>query len=256
MKCQNISHILRQQRSDRGRDFAPTETGVGVISGQRVGAFDTAILTANIPTALTDWLDEHGYAHSIQDITILQSYIEEKWIFTAMRLNGDQFVNGSRRTAPFFNATVDPSLMTYTTDSLIYPLRLTSLSTREGTDVTVYILSTDKRHFPGAKIEYANRITDSERDIICQRHPTVGSFIGAERYLTHLRRGFARTEMDTDIELIRHQNNQEFRRVQYLQVISFYDYFMLGLVAIGYFLLRRVPFLRRWSQANSGDDSD
>ena len=223
------------------------EAGVDVISEQRVGAFDTVILTADNPTALTEWLDEHGYHHSIQDNMILQSYIDQRWVFTAMRLNSDQSANRDPWAGPFFNATVDPVLMTYTAESLIYPLRLTSISAREGADVTVYILSKNKMHFPGARVEYANQISDSERDVIRQRYPIVGSFIGTDRYLTRLRRGFARTEMDTDFQIIRHRDNQEFRRVQYQAVLPFPDYLVLGLVAFGYFLLRRIRLHRRWA---------
>ena len=229
-------------------DSAAEDEGVTIISEQQVGVFDTVILTADNPMALTDWLDEHGYHHSIEDNAILQSYIDEKWIFTAMRLNVAQFEGGEGRQARFLNATIDPILLTYTAERLIYPLRLTSISAREGTDVTVYILTPNKMHFPSARVEYANRITDSESDAIRLRYPTLGSFIGELRYLTRLRRSFARTEMDTDFELVRHPDNQEFRRVQYLGVAFLPDFLLLGLVTAIYFVWKRIRPLRRWSQ--------
>ena len=228
-------------------DSDSEEEGVTVISEQNVGAFDTVILTADNPMALTDWLDEHGYHHSIDDNAILQSYIDQKWIFTAMRLS-PQFQDGSRRRAQFFDATIDPILLTYTAETLIYPLRLTSISAREGADVTVYILTPNKMHFPSAKVEYANWITDSEHDAIRLRYPTLGSFIGGSRYLTRLRRSFARTEMDTDFELGRHQDNQEFRRVRYMGLTFLPDLLLLGLVTISYRVSRRIWSLRRWLQ--------
>ena len=138
--------------------------------------------------------------------------------------------------------------MTYRAERLIYPLRLTSISAREGTDVTVYILTPDKMHFPSAKVEYANRITDDERDAIRLRYPTFGSFIGEARYLTRLRRSFARTEMNTDFELIRHQDSHEFRRVRYMGITFLPDVLLLGLIAIGYSAWRRIWLLRRWLQ--------
>ena len=228
-------------------DSASEEEGVTVISEQQVGAFDTVILTADNPMALTDWLDAHGYHHSIEDNAILQSYINQKWIFTAMRLS-TEFEGGERRRARFFDQPIDPILLTYRAERLIYPLRLTSISAREGTDVTVYILTPDKMHFPSAKVEYANRITDSEHDAIRLRYPTFGSFIGESRYLTRLRRSFARTEMDTDFELVRHQDNQEFRRVRYMGITFLPDLLLLGLVTIGYRVWKRIRPLRRWSQ--------
>ena len=228
-------------------DSAGEAEGVTVISEQEVGAFDTVILTADNPMALTDWLDEHGYHHSIDDNAILQNYIDQKWIFTAMRLS-TQFQDGRRRRAQFFDATVDPILLTYTAERLIYPLRLTSISAREGADVTVYILTPNKMHFPRAKVEYANWITDSEHDAIRLRYPTLGSFIGESRYLTRLRRSFARTEMDTDFELVRHQDNQEFRRVRYMGLTFLPDLLLLGLVALSYRVSRRIWSLRRWLQ--------
>ena len=225
---------------DDDESFATADGGVTVISEQRVGAFDTVILTADNPTALTDWLDEHDYNHSIEDDDILQSYIDQKWIFTAMRLNVEQQGDGRFRGQPFFNGTIDPILMTYSSNSLIYPLRLTSISAREGVDVIVYILSDDKMDFPSARVEYANSITDNERDAIRQRHPTFGSFIGEQRYLTRLRRSFARTEMNADFEIVRHADNREFRRVRYLQTINLVDYLLFVMITIGYFALRRI----------------
>ena len=228
-------------------DSAAEEEGVTVISEQVVGAFDTVILTADNPMALTDWLDEYGYHHSIDDNAILHGYISQKWIFTAMRLRAE-FEGDERRRARFFDQPIDPILLTYRAERLIYPLRLTSISAREGTDVTVYILTPDKMHFPSAKVEYANRITDDERDAIRLRYPTFGSFIGESRYLTRLRRSFARTEMDIDFELVRHPDNEEFRRVRYMGITFLPDLLLLGLVAIGYLAWRRIRTLRRWSQ--------
>ncbi len=228
-------------------DSASEEEGVTVISEQEVGAFDTAILTADNPMALTDWLDEHGYRHSIDDNLILQGYIDQKWVFTAMRLRVE-FTDGARRSARFFDQPIDPILLTYRAERLIYPLRLTSISAREGADVTVYILTPNKMDFPSAKVEYANWITDSERDAIRLRHPTLGSFIGESRYLTRLRRIFARTEMDIDFELVRHQDNQEFRRVRYMGITFLPDLLLVGLMAAGYSAWRRIRSLRRWSQ--------
>ncbi|MCZ6677442.1 MAG: DUF2330 domain-containing protein [Candidatus Poribacteria bacterium] len=218
---------------------------VVVISQQRVGDFDTVILTADDPMALTDWLDERGYHHSITDNTILQSYIDQKWIFTAMRLNADVLARRGDPDAFMLNFTIDPILLTYTAETLTYPLRLTSISARQGADVTVYTLSSHKMDFPGAEVEYANRITDSERDAIRERYPTVASFIGRQRYLTRLRRTFARTEMGRDFELVRHPNNAEFRRVRYLQVLPFFDNLLLGLLVMVYVASRRIYRLIR-----------
>ena len=232
-----------------------SDGGVNVISEQEVGAFDTVILTADNPMALTDWLDEHGYHHSIEDNAILQSYIDQRWIFTAMRLS-TQFGSGRRRRAQFFDATVDPILLTYTAEKLVYPLRLSSISARDGVDVTVYTLTSNKMHFPSARVEYANRITDSEHDAIRLNYPTLNSFIGELRYLTRLRRSFARTEMDTDFELVRHQDNQEFRRVRYMGITFLPDLLLLGLVAIGYHVSRRIWPLRRWLQTKMAQSKE
>lgn len=244
-------NVFTTEDSDDSLVFdSAAEDGVTVISEQSVGAFDTVVLTADNPMALTDWLDEHGYHHSIDDNAILQSYIDQGWVFTAMRLNVE-FGDGGRRLGRFFDQSIDPILLTYRAERLIYPLRLTSISSREGTDVTVYILTPDKMHFPGARVEYANRITDDERDAIRLRYPTFGSFIGESRYLTRLRRSFARTEMSADFELVRHQDSAEFRRVRYMGVTFLPDLLLLGLVSVGYFAWRRVWSLRRWAHTET-----
>lgn len=250
-------NVFTAEDSDDGVffDSAGEEEGVTVISEQSVGAFDTVILTADNPMALTDWLDEHGYHHSIEDNAILQSYIDQRWIFTAMRLSAE-FEGEGRRPARFFDQPIDPILLTYRAEKLIYPLRLTSISAREGTDVTVYTLTPDKMHFPSARVEYANRITDDERDAIRLRHPTLGSFIGESRYLTRLRRSFARTEMNTDFELVRHQDSHEFRRVRYMGITFLPDILLVGLMAVGCAAWRRIRPLRRWSQTETTESKE
>jgi hypothetical protein len=230
---------------DDDDDAATESSGVDVISEQRVGAFDTAILRADNPMALIEWLDEHGYNHSIDDDSVLQTYIDQKWVFTAMRVNADRLVDERRRPGRFWNGTIDPVELRYTAASLIYPLHLTSISAPQGSDVTVYILAEHKMDFPGATVEYANQINDREQAAIRQIHPTFESFIGEQRYLTRLQRRFARTEMKIDFELVQHQNDHEFRRVQYLQMVYLLDYLLLSLAAIGYYLFRRVRLRRK-----------
>ena len=104
-------NVFTTEDSDDSNVFdSAAEDGVTVISEQSVGAFDTVILTADNPMALTDWLDEHDYHHSIDDNAILQSYIDQRWVFTAMRLNVE-FEGGGRRLGRFFRPAYRSNLI-------------------------------------------------------------------------------------------------------------------------------------------------
>ncbi len=225
--CLSSDSILVGEDDER-YDSAEVAGGVDIISEQSAGIFDTVTLSADDPDALINWLQDNDYNYSANDKDILDYYIQRGWVFTAMKLN----VSPESAIPDYYLYNVNPVLFRYSADSLLYPLRLSSINAGDRTDVVAYILSDSKMTFPGARVEYANRIDDKELDEILERYPAFGGLMGQSRYLTKLRRTFSIMEMDEDVEITPASENEEFRKVIYYGISPATDFIPLGIVAI------------------------
>lgn len=101
--------------------------GVGVVDRERLGPFDVARLTATDPDALGDWLDENGFELPARLEKALQPYVEQKWEYVAIRLAPEDS-EGSATDTPL-SGTLDPLHLTFASDELVYPMRLSRLAT-------------------------------------------------------------------------------------------------------------------------------
>jgi len=217
---------------------------VDVIKEQSVGVFDTVTLSASDPNALTKWLQDNGYQYSVQDKDILDYYIQKGWVFTAMKIDTASFSGAS----DYYGYNINPVIFRYSANSLVYPIRLASINTDDRTDLVVYILSDSKMTFPGAKVEYANRIDDNELKEINNSYPVIGGLIGQNRYLTKIKRTFSIMEMDSDIEIVPASNNKEFKGIIYYGFSSMMDLFPLGIVVLMLLLFRYIRERRKLNQ--------
>lgn len=91
------------------------------------------VIKGGTPAGVTRWLSRHGYAQKPQLRPVIADYLRDGWAFTAVKLRADR---------PFDGQT-DPIVLTFASDRLVYPMRLSSLAAEVGT-VTVYTLD---RHF-------------------------------------------------------------------------------------------------------------
>ena len=147
---------------DESFDADPTllDDGTTVISQQTVGGFDVTVLAAQNSSALIEWLDENGYAHGVDDDSVLDEYVANGWVFTAMRRAVQE---GDKRDRSFVWDTA-PVAMSYDADELHYPMALAALSasTSDATKVLVYTIADQRMTFEGARTTYANRVSDFE----------------------------------------------------------------------------------------------
>ena len=59
---------------------------VDVLAEASVGAFDIVVLTGGSAQEVVDWLDENGYAQDPEAVPILDEYLAENHVFTAIKL--------------------------------------------------------------------------------------------------------------------------------------------------------------------------
>jgi len=94
---------------------APKAEAVHVIAEQRVAGHDAAVLEAENPDALINWLSEHGYETSPLLTNWLKPYLDQHWKITAFRIAKD---------APESEQVATKAIcMSFHTDKPFYPYR-------------------------------------------------------------------------------------------------------------------------------------
>jgi hypothetical protein len=131
----------------RHEGLAPSPDGVDVIQEQVVGPYATAILSATNATALADWLNANGYVFPEDGEEIISEYIEKEWYFVATKINAmvDVDLFGYEEVeeepiAALAEGAIEPIVLSFASDEIVYPLRITSLSATSP-EVLLYVLA-------------------------------------------------------------------------------------------------------------------
>lgn len=236
--CENSDTIngFSLNAADEGSLVDNSRSGVTVIYEQIIGTFQAVVLQATSAEDLTQWLNDNDYKFNPDDSQLLAEYVAKEWFFVAMKLDTSQV---PQHIDQWWNATTSPAKITFAYDksSLTYPLKISAISTNEQAEVLVYTISKDPMRFPGAKLEYANEVTADEADAIAERYFSLAPFVRPGVFITKLRRTFAKSEMQQDIEIEVTEDRREFREVRYVNNSGF------GL--LGFLLLIATLFFRR-----------
>jgi hypothetical protein len=115
------------------------QEGVDVIEEQVVGPYATAILSATNATALVDWLNANGYIFPEDGEEIISEYIEKEWYFVATKINAVEEDTGYALA----EGAIEPIVLSFASDEIVYPLRITSLSATIATspEVLLYVFA-------------------------------------------------------------------------------------------------------------------
>jgi hypothetical protein len=114
------------------------ETGV-------VGSLDYKIIEAGRADDLYQWLKDHKYHYSGDEAT-LRFYIEKKWLFTVMKIDTMQM---KRNKDGSFAGEVTPTRFQFTSDKLVYPLKITQISVKDKTEALFYVQAPTKMDLEG-----------------------------------------------------------------------------------------------------------
>ncbi len=123
--------------------MAGPEPGVEVWEEKVVGPYDVAILSASSSEALIDWLNANGYFFPEEGEEIIDSYVTQTrdWYFVANKINTEAEATG------LAEGTIQPLRLSFDSDEIFYPLRITSLSS-DRCEVLLYVF-TDQKVVPG-----------------------------------------------------------------------------------------------------------
>lgn len=215
--CDDDGIIVNQTdgvRAETGSFLEARDDGVIVVREEMVGMFQAVILQATNATDLVEWLNENQYRYNSADSTILSQYVADEWFFVAMKLDTSQVPPVIDQ---WWNATTNPAKITFAASgqSVTYPLKISTISTREKAEVLVYTISRDPMRFEQANVEYANEIDKTELTFLAQRYPALYDFLTEGTFVTKLRRTFRKSEMQDDLTIYPVDDRTEFRQIIY-----------------------------------------
>jgi hypothetical protein len=124
---------------------APRQPPVKVLESGIVGSLDYKIITARRADSLYDWLKDHQYHYSGDEAT-LDHYVKKQWYFTVMKIDTMQMKKNKDGS---YEGEVTPTRFQFTTEKLIYPLKITQLSVKDRTEALFYIQTPYKVDLPG-----------------------------------------------------------------------------------------------------------
>jgi hypothetical protein len=114
------------------------ETGV-------VGSLDYKIISADRADDLYQWLKDNKYNYAGDEGT-LNHYVQKKWIFTVMKIDTMQMKRNKDGT---YAGEVTPTRFQFTSQKLIYPLKITQISVKDKTEALFYVQAPYKVDLPG-----------------------------------------------------------------------------------------------------------
>jgi hypothetical protein len=122
------------------------KSSVRVLEAGVVGSLDYKIITAERADDLFAWLKENHYQYAGDEKT-LAYYIQKRWFFTVMKIDPKQM---KRAADGSYTGDVTPTRFTFTSERLIYPLRITQISVPNQTEALFYVQAPYKMDLPGS----------------------------------------------------------------------------------------------------------
>lgn len=98
-------------------EAVPAESGVEVFAEGEVGPYGFVVIGSDDPDALINWLRDNNYRVEPPMEPLINVYVEEEFVFLAMRLLPEQGVQD-----------IQPIQVTYPSDAPMIPLRLTAVA--------------------------------------------------------------------------------------------------------------------------------
>ncbi|MFD4356117.1 DUF2330 domain-containing protein [Nocardia sp. NPDC058518] len=105
-------------------------SGPDVLGRVQLGPLEATTLRGGDLAGIREWLDTNGYQLRPEVSATLDPYLREGWSFVAMRLTSAKSLSGA----------LDPVLLTFDSDRLVYPMRMSAAATTPQS-VHLYIFS-------------------------------------------------------------------------------------------------------------------
>jgi len=203
-----------------GYDAGNAARPVQVISEELVGYYQTIVVNATETTALMDSLTTWGFLHDENSDAVydaLDYYVDLGWYFVAMRVDAGELAQTTQKTlAPdyYYGVGLEPVKFAFTSDEMVYPMRISSVSAYHSTMVNLYIIADHRMQFPEAQTLYANRFTSGEIAELAE-YQSLSGLLEPGKFMTKLHRYYSPSQMEEDIVFTRAANDNEFVKIYY-----------------------------------------
>lgn len=177
-----------------------------IIKYTTIGFLQAVLIQTDNADTLTNWLVNNGYEPPEGATAIFQDYINRSWQY---------FFVARADTGNFYYANTGVRLK-FPTDTIVYPMKISSISSSVNTTVYLYTIGAHKMFFENAELLYANRISERELSAIEEDLPYLYDYIKQSDYITKLRRTYKDPyEMNADIILYQSPDDIEYRSEEY-----------------------------------------
>ncbi|WP_280217782.1 DUF2330 domain-containing protein [Nocardia neocaledoniensis] len=150
-------------------------SGPEVLGQVQLGPLEATTLRGGDLTGVREWLDANGYQLRPEVSATLDPYLREGWSFVAMRLTSATPLSGA----------LDPVRLTFDSDRLIYPMRMSAAATRPQS-VRLYVFGDHRvtRTDPDAATQ--STFTEFASPVGELTDPDLVSLAAGKNYLTQL----------------------------------------------------------------------
>jgi hypothetical protein len=124
---------------------APKPPAVKVLETGVVGSLDYKVLEATRADELFKWLKDNKY-HYAGDEATLNHYVQKKWYFTVMKIDTVQMKKNKDGS---YAGEVTPTRFSFTSNKLVYPLKITQISVKDRTEALFYVQAPHKVDLQG-----------------------------------------------------------------------------------------------------------
>lgn len=206
----NLAEITKTASSGPGIVYDTPTLGIGggakstpveVISEKTIDVYDTAVLKASDENSLAEWLTNNGYSFPSEQSSNLKSYVDDGWYFTVAKIRPDLIQSGGI-VPELAEGTLTPLRLTFRSDKIIYPMRLTGIALTQEVPssvdnsisqesyytsripITLYILADHKTEQSLLSTTWANWIHKTE---ISKLNNSLGDIISGDKlFLTKM----------------------------------------------------------------------
>ena len=203
--------------------YAPdlADNGIQIISSGLVGYYQTLVLSATEAPDLLEFLTGLGFLHDgnrEMATAAINDYVERSWYFVAMQVDSTALaeINPYYHDGyyGYYSGNLEPIELTFASDEIIYPMKISALSAAEDSRVQLYVKTDHRMTFAGAGTTYANRFSSGEIEQISY-YPSLRGVLLPGDFLTKLERGYQPEQMTEDLVLVRAPTDDEFQLIHY-----------------------------------------
>jgi hypothetical protein len=127
------------------RPGAKESSSITVVEEGVLGSLNYKIIAADKANELYTWLKDNKYDYAGDEAT-LDSYLKRKWFFTVLKIDAAKM---KKRPDGSYSGEVTPLRFQFSSDQLVYPLKITRHSVRDKLDVTFYVQAPTKVDLTG-----------------------------------------------------------------------------------------------------------